>query len=112
MKDLTNQAELVLTYRDVLSKRSPANASQKLITQESIKAHQFLINCPPESGIHMLSQMEVLQVFNKSLEKAGAGLQERKIWAVERLHNKGLLGEFNTDEGTKWFQILTTLSQL
>ena len=32
MKDLTNQAELVLTYRDVLSKRSPANASQKVIT--------------------------------------------------------------------------------
>jgi hypothetical protein len=62
------------------------------------------MDCPPESKIHSLSQVEVLWIFNEALTNAGAGPKEGKIRSVERLRNKGLIGKFNQDEGARWFR--------
>jgi len=51
-----------------------------------------------------LSQTEVLRRFNEALAKAGGENGEEKCRAqsVEKLANKGFLGEFLHDQGAKW----------
>ena len=52
-----------------------------------------------------ISQAEMLKHLNKTMLKAEeeGKVEKRKIRGVEKLANKGFLGEFLHDEGAKWF---------
>ena len=54
--------------------------------------------------MQQIGQMEVLAIFNKAMIKASGedNPEEQKLRTVEKLANKGFLGEFLRDEGAKW----------
>ncbi|KAF8152315.1 hypothetical protein B0H34DRAFT_821243 [Crassisporium funariophilum] len=91
-------------YRDALASSAPAHTNPRIIAKEGIRARQILIDCPADSIIQKLSQTDILKQFNKALTTTGAGEKEGKFRTVERLINRGLLGEFTQDKGAKWFR--------
>jgi hypothetical protein len=70
---------------------------------------------PMGLGMHQPSQADVLKKFNGAFVEAGGNSATHKIRSVERLGNQGLLGEFLTEEGAKWFiqqsAFITALSE-
>ena len=60
---------------------------------------------PAGSAIQGTSQSNMLKLFNEAMVRVeGEGeVDLRKIRSVEKLPNKGFLGEFLHDEGAKWF---------
>ncbi|KAF8799552.1 hypothetical protein BYT27DRAFT_7038627, partial [Phlegmacium glaucopus] len=64
---------------------------------------QFLLDFPVDSDTRELSQADIVKRFNEAIVGAGGSATVHRIQSVEQLANKGLLGEFLTDEGAKWF---------
>ncbi|KAF8811065.1 hypothetical protein BYT27DRAFT_7221740 [Phlegmacium glaucopus] len=93
------------TFRDALLSNNavPVNADPWILAREGIKARQFLVDFPIESGMRELSQIDVTRKFNEAIIEAGGSATIHKVRTVERLANKGLLGEFMTEEGANWF---------
>ena len=85
-------------YRDaILKQRSlPEGIGPRIIARVSIRAQQFILDFPATSAMQQIGQMEVLAIFNKAMIKAlGEGNpEEQKLRTVEKLANKGFLGEF------------------
>ncbi|KAF8817021.1 hypothetical protein BYT27DRAFT_6955985, partial [Phlegmacium glaucopus] len=93
------------SYKEALLGNNPApvNADPRILAREGIKARQFLLDFPADSDTRELSQVDIVKRFNEAIVGAGGSATVHKIRSVERLANKGLLGEFLTDEGAKWF---------
>ncbi|KAF8797817.1 hypothetical protein BYT27DRAFT_7039091, partial [Phlegmacium glaucopus] len=93
------------TFRDALlsNNTAPVNADPRILAREGIKARQFLVDFPIDSAMRELSQADVTRRFNEAIIEAGGSATIHKVRTVERLANKGLLGEFLTEEGAKWF---------
>ena len=103
----TKSAEATLTlptgaYKSALIS-APAGADPRCVARQGIKARQVVIDFAADSRIHEISQVEILKLFNKALEDAGAEQKEQRFRSVERLERKGVLGEFLNDNGAKWF---------
>jgi len=90
-------------YKDALA-CPPPTADPKIAAKEGIRARQFLLDLRADCPMRGLSQQEVLKLVNKATVSAGASGKQTKIRMVERLTNKGILGEFMHDEGAKWFR--------
>ncbi|KAF8153888.1 hypothetical protein B0H34DRAFT_784004 [Crassisporium funariophilum] len=101
---IVNGTPSATPYRDALASSAPAHINPRIIAKEGIRARQILIDCPADSIIQKLSQTDILKQFNKALTTTGAGEKEGRFRTVERLSNRGLLGEFTQDEGAKWFR--------
>ncbi|KAF8806037.1 hypothetical protein BYT27DRAFT_7102565 [Phlegmacium glaucopus] len=93
------------SYKDALlkSNQTPVDTDPRILAREGIKARQFLLDFPVDLETRELSQAEVVKRFNEAVVGAGGSASMHRIRTVERLANKGLLGEFLTDEGAKWF---------
>jgi hypothetical protein len=96
-------------YRDSLTRglegKQTATTDHRILAREGIKARQFLLDFPPASTIHNKSQTEILRACNEALAgMAIEGSVSHKLRSVERMTNKGLLGEFLTDLGAEWFR--------
>ncbi|KAF8802918.1 hypothetical protein BYT27DRAFT_7111218, partial [Phlegmacium glaucopus] len=93
------------SYKDALlsSNPAPANTDLRILAREGIKAWQFLLDFPTNSGTRELSQADIVKRFNEAIVGAGGSASAHKVRSVERLANKGLLGEFLTDKGANWF---------
>jgi len=93
------------SYRDALTGGNTilSNSDPRIIAREGIKARQVLFDFPADSEIRELSQNDVLSKFNEAIVLAGGNAMDHKLRSIERLVNKGLLREFLTDEGAKWF---------
>ena len=93
-------------YRDAILRQCslPEGIDPRIIARVGIRARQFIIDLSAESAMQQLGQTEILDIFNKAVAKVtGEGnSEERKLRTVEKLANKGLLGEFLHDEGAKW----------
>jgi hypothetical protein len=94
-------------YRDSLNHglgKQNATTDPRIVAREGIKARQFLLDFPPAATIHNKSQTEILRACNEALAgMATEGSVSHKLRSVERMTNKGLLGEFLTDPGAEWF---------
>ncbi|PPQ78948.1 hypothetical protein CVT25_002398 [Psilocybe cyanescens] len=97
-------------YSDAIRSQGgpPRNQTDpRLVAREGIRTRQFLLDFPDGSVVHKISQTELLRLYNAgiaTLDDGEGGLVKHRIRTVERLTNKGLLGEFLTDEGAKWFK--------
>ena len=63
-----------------------------------------ILDFPVDSAIQKIGHAEILDIFNKVMVKATeeGNPVEQKLRTVEKLANKGFLGEFLQDEGAKW----------
>ena len=91
-------------YKDALAK-PPPSADPRIAAKEGIRARQFLIDLRQDSPLRQMTIQQIHNVFNKVAAEAGKGVKNAKIRTMERLSNKGLLGEFATDEGARCFAI-------
>ncbi|KAF8800975.1 hypothetical protein BYT27DRAFT_7216416 [Phlegmacium glaucopus] len=93
-------------YRDAVlsSTKVPDGVDLRIVTRVGIRACQFIIDFPRDSATQGTSQADMLVRFNKAMVKAkGEGPVEwRKVRMVENLSNRGFLGKFLLDKGTKW----------
>ncbi|KAF8807108.1 hypothetical protein BYT27DRAFT_7287771 [Phlegmacium glaucopus] len=94
-------------YKDTVlgHTRAPVGVDLRVVARVGIRARQFIMDFPRDSVMQRASQAEMLQLFNKAMVRAeGEGeVDKRKVWAVEKLANKGFLGEFLHDDRAKWF---------
>jgi len=92
------------SFKDALldNNSAPLNVDTRILAREGIKAQQILFDLPANSETRELNQGEILKRFNKALTDAGGDAAGLKFQSVERLVNKGILGEFAMDEGAKW----------
>ncbi|KAF8198990.1 hypothetical protein BJ912DRAFT_807639, partial [Pholiota molesta] len=91
-------------YRDALM-GPPMDVNPRVPAKEGIRARQLLVDFPKESDVHQMSQQEILKLFNVALAKTEIPKDCGRVRMVERLSNKGILGEFTTDAAAKWFAI-------
>ncbi|PPQ87141.1 hypothetical protein CVT25_000283 [Psilocybe cyanescens] len=87
----------------------------RLMAREGIRMRQFLLDFPSDSLVHKISQTELLRLYNAgiaALDDDTTGKVKHKIRSVERLSNKGILGEFLTDDGAKWFHTANNADRL
>ena len=93
-------------YRDAILRQCiiPEGIDPRVLARVGIKACQFIIDFPAESAIQKIGHAEILDIFNKAMVKAmeEGNPEEQKLRTVEKLANKGFLGEFLWDEGAKW----------
>ncbi|KAF8810221.1 hypothetical protein BYT27DRAFT_7043804, partial [Phlegmacium glaucopus] len=84
------------TYKEALLSNNPVpvNADPRILAREGIKARQFLLDFPVDSDTRELSQADIVKRFNEAIVGAGGSATVHRIRSVERLANKGLLGEF------------------
>ncbi|KAF8805380.1 hypothetical protein BYT27DRAFT_7258493 [Phlegmacium glaucopus] len=84
------------SYKEALlsNNPTPANADPRILAREGIKARQFLLDFPDDLDTRELSQADIVKRFNEAIAGAGGNATVHKIRSVERLANKGLLGEF------------------
>jgi len=94
-------------YRDAVlgHTKAPEGADPRVVARVGIRSRQFILDFLTESPMQHISQAEMLKHLNEAMLKAeGEGeVEKQKIRGVEKLANKGFLGEFLHDEGTKWF---------
>ncbi|KAF8808246.1 hypothetical protein BYT27DRAFT_7210952 [Phlegmacium glaucopus] len=106
-KVLEDKINLPTPYRDAVigQGKAPEGADPRVIARAGIRARQFIIDFPVDSAMQRCSQAEMLKRFNEAMVNAtGEGeAEKRRIRTVEKLANKGFLGEFLHDEGAKWF---------
>ncbi|KAF8802024.1 hypothetical protein BYT27DRAFT_7215721 [Phlegmacium glaucopus] len=106
-KALESKINLPTPYRDAVlgQVRAPAGVDPRVVARIGIRARQFIMDFPKDSAMQHTSQAEMLLLFNKAMASAeGEGeAEKRKLRAVEKLANKGFLGEFLHDKGAKWF---------
>ncbi|KAF8801938.1 hypothetical protein BYT27DRAFT_7044513, partial [Phlegmacium glaucopus] len=57
------------TFRDALlsNNAAPVNADLRILAREGIKAQQFLVDFPIDSGMRELSQIDVTRKFNEAI---------------------------------------------
>lgn len=91
-------------YRDVLLS-PPLDVNPRIAAKEGIRARQLLVDFPKESDVYQMSQQEILKVFNVALAKTEIPKDCRRMRMVERLSNKGILGEFTMDAAAKGFAV-------
>ncbi|KAF8815584.1 hypothetical protein BYT27DRAFT_7052349, partial [Phlegmacium glaucopus] len=99
-KTLKDKANLPIPtpYRDAIlgQHRAPEGADPRVVARIGIRARQFIMDFPADSAMQQVSQAEMLGLFNRAMvEVAGEeDIEKHKIRAVEKLLNKGFLGEF------------------
>jgi len=71
--------------------------------QEGVKAQQVIFNIPADLGTRELSQSDILKRFSKAIINSGSITLDHRLRLVERLVNKGMLGEFLKDKVVTWF---------
>ncbi|KAF8808374.1 hypothetical protein BYT27DRAFT_7096916, partial [Phlegmacium glaucopus] len=85
-------------YKDAVlgQVRAPEGIDPRVTARVGIRSRQFIIDFPKDSLMRSRSQAEVLTWFNEAISKAeGEGeVETRKIRMVEKLVNRGFLGEF------------------
>ncbi|KAF8813271.1 hypothetical protein BYT27DRAFT_7084938, partial [Phlegmacium glaucopus] len=84
--------------------RASEGEDPRITAQVGSRARQFIIDFPAGSSMQAHSQAEVLKHLNEAIVKAnGEGeVEMHKIRVVEKLANKGFVGEFLHDDGAKW----------
>lgn len=87
-----------------LTPLSPPSPDPRVIAHEGIKVHQILIGFPADSPVHGVNSAKVLQECNKALAKVKSPDVNNRLHSMERLTNRGLLGEFLMGEGMEWFK--------
>ncbi|KAF8800030.1 hypothetical protein BYT27DRAFT_7217361 [Phlegmacium glaucopus] len=106
-KVLKDRINLPTPYRDAVigQGKAPEGVDPRVIARAGIRARQFIIDFPVDSAMQCCSQAEMLKCFNEAMVNAtGEGeAEKRRIRAVEKLANKGFLGEFLHDKEVKWF---------
>ena len=95
------------SYRDAILRNGsiPQGTDPRVMAREGIRFRQFILDFPEDAPIRKLGQEEVLRKFNEAMESAEGSPEEGKgrVRSVQRLANKGFLGEFLHDDGAKWF---------
>ena len=85
-------------YRDAILRQPtvPEGIDPRVVARVGIRAQQFIIDFPAQSAIQKIGQAEILDIFNKAMVKAmeEGNPEEQKLRTVEKLANKGFLGEF------------------
>jgi hypothetical protein len=108
-KLLEDKGTRLLSYHDMALRNVPLpiGTDPRVLAREGIRARQFIVDIPGDTPLKNLSQVELLKCFNGAMDRAGSELEEgsRKIRSVTKLTNKGFLGEFMHDKGTKWFTL-------
>jgi len=61
------------------------------------------IKVPSDSRTRELRPINILKKFNEAIIDAGGSDSDHNLRSVERLVDKGLLGEFLKDDGATWF---------
>ena len=94
------------SYRDAVVRNGPVpvGTDPRILAREGIRFRQFILDFPEDAPIRKMGQEEVLRKFNEAMEKAGSDLEDGKgrVRSVQRLVNKGYLGEYLHDDGAKW----------
>lgn len=93
------------SFKDALLNGNPVlpSTDPRILAREGIKAWQILLDFPIDSRTRELSQSNILKKFNEAIVDAGRNTSQHRLRSVEKMINKGVLGEFLTDEGAKWF---------
>jgi hypothetical protein len=106
-KALEEKSSKQFSYRDaaLANLPLPRGTDPRILAREGIRARQFIVDIPGDAPLARLGQADILKRFNEVMGGVGVELGESggKIRSVQKLANKGILGEFLTDEGAKWF---------
>ncbi|KAF8816722.1 hypothetical protein BYT27DRAFT_7181599 [Phlegmacium glaucopus] len=94
-------------YKDAVlgQVKAPEGIDPRVTARVGIRSRQFVIDFPAGSPMQGRSQAEVLEKFNEAIAKAEGEGDARmlRLRMVEKLANRGFLGEFLHEDGAKWF---------